>query len=102
MTVQQAADTMPEFVPGDSIYGSAAKFVARLRALSVYHGWDDRLMLSDAQQKVRGFARVWNDSSDVLFENFDDFVRSLMNTFPDLTTKADIQEELGSGHASYK
>lgn len=37
---------------------------------------------------------MWNDSSEVLFETFDDFVRSLWNTFPDLQTKADVQEEM--------
>lgn len=93
-TVQQAADVLPEFIPGSECYGSARNFVARVRALQAYHGWDDRLILFAAQQKLRGSAKTWNDASLELFQTFDAFSQKLMQTFPDVVSEADVHEEL--------
>lgn len=103
-TVQQAADVLPEFIPGNESYGSARNFIARVRALQAYHGWDDRLILFAAQQKLRGSAKRWNDASLELFQTFDAFTQKLLQTFPDVISEADVHEELvratrGSGES---
>lgn len=94
ISIQQAADSLPEFDPGDKLYNSSSAFIARIRSLQQYYGWDDRLVLFAAQQKLRGNAKRWNDSGRRLYQSFEEFSQNLRSTFPDLQTDADVHEEL--------
>lgn len=94
MSVQQAAECLPVFDPDDAIYGSSTNFIARVRSLQAYHGWDDKLTLFSAQLKLKGSARAWNDVTNEQFATMANFEQTLIATFPDLTTAADVQEEL--------
>lgn len=93
-TIMQAAESMPIFDPDDAVYCSSGAFVARVRALQRYYGWDNDLVLFAAQQKLCGTAKVWNDSSRILHESLAMFEAKLVATFPDLLTDADIHEQM--------
>lgn len=94
ITIQQASDSMPIFDPEDATFGSSELFIWRVRALQEFHGWDDKLVLFAAQQKLRGVAKTWNDTSRTLFRTFEEFVSTLTSVFPDTTNAADVQAEL--------
>lgn len=92
---------MPDFDPNDAEFGSAAKFMGKVRALHAYYGWDERLVLFAAHHKLRGEAKSWYHRSR-LFETLGEFEAKLLAAFPDLTSEADVQEELSTTNRAPK
>lgn len=84
---------LPSFDPNDNSL-SSVQFVGRVEQLLHVYEWNEKLLLFAVQAKLKGAAKMWIDSAQIVYVNWSHFVKDFLDHFPSVINSADVHIEL--------
>ncbi|XP_046811925.1 uncharacterized protein LOC124421142 [Lucilia cuprina] len=89
-SVREIAETIPEFDPTNELSLSVEQFVERVDSAIQAYRWEEKCLLLAVYSKMKGAARLWLDSLQVLHSKWNDFSRELIKEFAASQDEAEI------------
>ncbi|XP_036325107.1 uncharacterized protein K02A2.6-like [Rhagoletis pomonella] len=93
-SVKEIAETIPDFDPTNDSSITVEQFVDRVNGAISAYKWEEKCLLLTVYSRLKGAAKLWFNSADKLYSNWNELSQSLCEEFSCIPDEADIHYKM--------
>ncbi|XP_049308554.1 uncharacterized protein LOC125777493 [Bactrocera dorsalis] len=93
-SVKEIAETIPDFDPTSESSITVEQFVDRVNGAMSAYKWEEKCLLLAVYSRLKGAAKIWLNSTDKLYSNWNELSTKLCEEFSCIPDEADIHYKM--------